>query len=69
MHIFYRPHYVSEATLFLNQLKANNPEIEVGQRKGLSLLWNKTVDSAAWVGYRAARVAQKPYVYLNEGQK
>jgi hypothetical protein len=69
MNIFHRPYYVSEATQFLNQLKASNPEIEVGQRQGLSLLWNKSVDSAAWNGFDAARVAQKPYVYLNEGKK
>jgi hypothetical protein len=68
MYIFHRPYYVSEATLFINELKAKNPEIEAGQRQGMDLLWNKTVDIAAWNGYRAAQVAQKPYVYLNEGK-
>ena len=63
MNIFYRPKYESDATQFLNELKAKNPEIDAGQRFGRSLLWDKEVDRAAWLGYRAAQVAQKPYVY------
>ena len=66
MNIFQRPKYESNITQFLNELKAKNPEIEVGQRQGMNLLWDKAVDSTAWTGYRAARVAQKPYVYQNE---
>jgi hypothetical protein len=69
MNLFYRPQYKSEATLFLNQLKADKPEIEVGQRHGFDLLWNKSVDRTAWSGYRQAQVAQKPYVYLNESKE
>ncbi len=63
MNIFYRPKYESEATQFLSELKAKKPEIEVGQRLGRSLLWDKAVDREAWSGFRAAQVAQKPYVY------
>ena len=63
MHIFYRPKYQSEATQFLNELVAKNPGMEARQRQGLALLWDKVVDRAAWAGFRAARVAQKPYVY------
>lgn len=69
MNIFYRPQYKSDATLFINQLKDKNPDIETGQRQGLALLWNKTVDLSAWGGYRAAQVAQKPYVYQNENKE
>ena len=63
MHLFYRPKYQSEATQFINELKSKNPEMEAGQRLGRSLLWDKTVDRSAWSDFRAARVAQKPYVY------
>ncbi len=66
MNIFYRPQYQSEATLFLEQLKAEHPQMEARQRQGLRLLWDKTVDRATWQGFRSARVAQKPYVYQND---
>jgi hypothetical protein len=68
MTIFYRPKYESEATQFLAELKAKKPEIEVGQRLGRSLLWDKQVDREAWRGFRAAQVAQKPYVYQTSGK-
>lgn len=66
MNIFSRPHYQSEATAFLDQLKASRPELEAQQRQGRELLWDKVVDRAAWDGYAAARVAQKPYVYQSD---
>ncbi|MCB8748264.1 DUF3460 family protein [Rhodoferax sp. U2-2l] len=65
MNIFYRPQYVSEITQFINELKAKNPAMEEGQRLGRSLLWDKAVDRDASDEFRAARVAQKPYVYQN----
>lgn len=63
MHIFYRPMYQSEATEFLNELKAKDPQLAARQAQGRALLWNKAVDRGAWGEYRAAQVAQKPYVY------
>jgi len=66
MNIFYRPQYVSEATKFINELKAKNPALEASQRQGRSLLWDKAVDCEAWREFRAAEVAQKPYVYQNK---
>jgi hypothetical protein len=66
MHIFYRPKYQSDATLFLNELKAKDPELEAKQRQGRALLWNKAVDRNAWSEYRAAQVEQKPYVYQTD---
>ena len=62
-NIFRRPDYKSEATQFLDQLKASKPALEAQQRQGRALLWDKSVDRTAWEGYSAARVAQKPYVY------
>lgn len=63
MNIFYRPKYDSDATQFLAELKSKKPEIDAEQRLGRSLLWDKQVDREAWRGFRAAQVAQKPYVY------
>lgn len=69
MNIFYRPKYESDATQFIKALKAKNPAIEEGQREGRSLLWDKPVDRQAWQEYRAAQVAQKPYVYQTQGDQ
>jgi Protein of unknown function (DUF3460) len=63
MSIFRRPDYRSDATQFIDQLKALKPTLEVDQRKGRSLLWDQVVDRLAWKGFRKAEVAQKPYVY------
>jgi hypothetical protein len=69
MHIFSRPLYKSEFTEFLDQLVAKDPGIEARQREGRELLWDKPVDREAWQEFRAAQVAQQPYVYLNEGKQ
>ncbi len=63
MYIFYRPMYHSEATGFINELKAKDPQMAAKQVEGRALLWGKEVDREAWSEYRAAQVAQKPYVY------
>jgi hypothetical protein len=63
MNIFYRPQYRSDATLFINQLKVQDPELEAKRREGRGLLWDKAVDRSAWSDYRAAQVKQQPYVY------
>jgi hypothetical protein len=68
LNIFRRPDYKSDATQFIDQLKASRPELEAQQREGRELLWDKAVDREAWAGYAAARVAQKPYVYQAEGK-
>jgi hypothetical protein len=61
--IFRRPDYRSDATQFLEQLKASKPELEAQQRQGRALLWDKAVDRQASADFSAARVAQQPYVY------
>ena len=61
--IFRRPDYQSEVTTFIDQMKAQKPELEAQQRQGRELLWDKAVDRGAWREYRDAEVAQKPYVY------
>ena len=66
LRIFRRPDYNSDATDFLEQLKARKPDIEAGQRAGRALLWDKTVDREAWGQWKSAQVRQKPYVYQTE---
>nr|WP_145545090.1 DUF3460 family protein [Variovorax boronicumulans] len=66
MSIFRRPDYKSDATQFIDQLKAQQPDLEARQRAGRALLWDKAVDRSAWAQFRQARVAQKPYVYQTD---
>lgn len=63
MSIFRRPDYQSDATQFINQLKASRPELDTQQQAGRALLWDKQVDRNIWGEYREGQVAQKPYVY------
>ena len=62
MSIFARPHYTSEATNFIEQLKKDKPQLDAQQQQGRSLLWDKEVDADVWQDYRAGKVAQKAYV-------
>jgi Protein of unknown function (DUF3460) len=68
LSLFRRPHYQSDATDFILQLKAARPDLEARQRAGRALLWDKNVDRAAWSDYRAGEVEQKPYVYQTDSQ-
>ena len=60
---FRRPHYASEVTQFIDQLKAEQPALEAQQRAGRAIWWDKHVDREAQGEWKAAKVAQKPYVY------
>ena len=66
MHLFRRPDYQSDATQFILDLKARRPELDAQQRQGRELLWDKQVDREAQQEFKAARVAQKPYVYQTQ---
>ncbi len=66
MSIFQRPDYQYETTQFLQQLKQQKPQLQAQQVQGRALLWDKQVDREAWEEYQAARVAQKPYVYMTQ---
>lgn len=63
MSFFARPDYKSDTTQFIEQLRAQKPDLEARQLAGRALLWDKNVDSEIWQEYRAGRVEQKPYVY------
>lgn len=63
MNIFRRADYQSEATQFIDQLKAKKPSLEAEQLKGRALLWDKELDRNAIKDMREGTVAQQPYVY------
>ncbi|MEO6352057.1 MAG: DUF3460 family protein [Burkholderiaceae bacterium] len=59
--------YESEATLFLKELKQQNPNIEQSQREGRALLWDKEpLDLETQERNKASRVKQQAYVYQNK---
>jgi hypothetical protein len=66
--IFRRPDYKSEVTQFIEQLKAEKPDLEAEQRAGRAIWWDKHVNREAWAEWRQAQVPQKPYVYHNDGK-
>jgi len=61
--IFRRPDYKSDVTQFIEQMKADKPDLEAQQRAGRSIWWDKHIDREAQGEWKAARVPQKPYVY------
>ena len=63
MSIFARPHYTSDITDFINQMKKDNPQLEAQQLAGRALLWDKQVNYEVQTDSEQARVAQQPYVY------
>jgi len=64
-HFFRRPDYSSEASQFIDQLKADRPALEAEQRQGRALLWEQSVDPRAQREQAAARVPNLPYVYFS----
>jgi hypothetical protein len=69
MSLFARPKYISEASLFIDQLKQSKPTLEAEQRQGRALLWDKPLNAPEQNEFKAAGVAQKPYVYFNPSVK
>lgn len=67
MPLFWKP-YKSDATQFIESLKARDPQLEAKQRAGRNLLWDKPIDREAQSEYSAAKVAQQPYVYQTKSE-
>ena len=66
MSIFNRPHYTSDATQFIDALKAKKPTLEAEQRAGRALLWDKQLDRSQLDEQGQAKIAQQPYVYQTQ---
>ena len=62
-NIFRRPHYMSDTTQFINQLKEAKPGLDQAQRQGRALLWDKQIDRDLQAEIDEGEVPQKPYVY------
>lgn len=67
MSIFARPHYTSDATQFIEQMRRQKPDLEAEQRAGRALLWDKAIDRDAQAEIDAGKVSQQPYVYQTKG--
>jgi hypothetical protein len=66
MSIFARPHYNSEITNFIEEMKKKKPTLEAEQRAGRALLWDKHLDRNLQEEFGEARVPQQPYVYQTQ---
>jgi hypothetical protein len=62
MPLLWKP-YTSDVTQLIAQLKSQRPTLEAEQQKGRALLWDKSIDLETQQQFKAARVAQQPYVY------
>lgn len=67
MPLFWKP-YKSDATEFIESLKARDPKLEDKQRAGRALLWDKSPDREAQAEWRQAKVPQQPYVYQTKNR-
>ena len=63
LSLFRRADYTSDATRFIDKLKADKPTLEAEQRAGRALLWDKNLKAAEQADFLDAKVAQKSYVY------
>lgn len=66
LSIFRRPDYRSDTTQFIEALKSQNPELDAQQQQGRALLWDKQLNREDQQAFKAAQVAQKPYVYQTQ---
>lgn len=55
--------YVSDITLFLRELKTDNPDLERQQRAGRAIWWDKDVDPDLYRRFRDSTLPQPAYVY------
>jgi len=61
--IFQRPHYRSEVQFRPAFQVMRQPELDLQQRQGRALLWDKQIDRELQAEFKAGRVKQAPYVY------
>lgn len=55
--------YESDITVFLKQLKKEQPELNEAQLAGRARLWDKAQNPQVQRELNEAQIAQKPYVY------
>ncbi|MEY2690563.1 MAG: hypothetical protein RL375_4763 [Pseudomonadota bacterium] len=62
MPLFWKAH-TSDVTDFIATLKQKDPQLTQRQLEGRALLWDRQIDLADQAEFKAAKVAQQPYVY------
>lgn len=62
MPLFWKAH-TSDVTDFIATLKQNDPQLFQRQVEGRALLWDRKIELADQAEFKAAKVAQQPYVY------
>jgi hypothetical protein len=67
MPLFARPHYMSDATQFINHLHQQRPTLDAEQYAGRARLWDQDLDRDEEADLDAGTVAQQPYVYQTKG--
>ncbi|NBQ90768.1 MAG: DUF3460 family protein [Betaproteobacteria bacterium] len=67
MPLFWKP-YQSDVTRFIESLKQAKPTLELEQREGRALLWDKAIDREQQAQARQARVPQQAYVYQTKAR-
>jgi transcriptional regulator GlxA family with amidase domain len=68
MSIFAAPHYTSDITQFIEEMKARKPTLEAEQLAGRALLWDRQLDRDLLAEFREGQVPQQPYVYMPQGE-
>jgi hypothetical protein len=67
--IFRRPDYKSDVTQLIEQLKADDPNLEARQRARRAVWWDKDLNRDELEAWNEAKVPQKPYVYGDDPRK
>ena len=62
MPLFWKAH-TSDVTDFIATLKQKDPQLFQRQVEGRALLWDRKIELADEAEFKAAKVAQQPYVY------
>ena len=60
--------YESELTRFLRKMKEDDPAIEVGQKEGRAIWWDKKLDRDLYRRFRESSVPQPAYVYQTKAK-
>lgn len=58
--------YESDITRFIRELKRQRPQIELEQREGRAIFWDRQRDLDTMKREQESRVPQQAYVYQNK---
>jgi len=58
--------YESDITRFIRELRAKKPDLELKQREGRAIFWDKQLDLDELKRWQDAKVPQQGYVYQSK---